>query len=262
MIRGKGLHVEAPLHTLNPTGRFADRAVDYALYRPSYAGGAIDAVLAGLGDPRGVIAADIGAGTGISSRLLADRGVRVLAVEPNRAMRENAAIHPLVEWRKGRAEETGLDAESVDLVLSAQAFHWFEREQALAEFARVLRRGGRLALMWNEGDKGDALTKTYYDLVSTAAGDTPVLKVRGAPEAFWTSEHFENKREQTFAHAQDLDEDGLVGRALSASYVPREGPARATLERGLREAYRSAVGAGGCGQLRYLTRVYLAERSA
>lgn len=81
---------------LNPQSRFSDRAQDYAKYRPSYPSEAIDCILAGL-ETSG-IAADIGAGTGISSRLLADRGVKVIAIEPNAAMKQAAESHPLVEF--------------------------------------------------------------------------------------------------------------------------------------------------------------------
>jgi SAM-dependent methyltransferase len=252
--------VDAPLHTLDPTGRFADRARDYALYRPGYAAAAVDAVLAGLGDPCRLMAADVGAGTGISTRLLGERGVRVVGIEPNAAMRERAEPHAMIEWREGRAEATGLEAGSMDLVLSAQAFHWFEPQSALTEFARVLRRGGRLALLWNEGDRSDRLTSDYYALVNESAGDSPVLKVRGAPEAFWASALFVSQREHAFGHVQELDEAGLIGRALSASYVPKEGPRREALEAGLREAFRRTAGEGGRGWLHYTTRGFIAER--
>src|SRR5262245_13861892 len=130
------------LHTMNPTGRFSDRASDYVKYRPTYPAAAIDAVLEGLGPAGTLVAADVGAGTGISSRLLAERGVRVIAVEPNRVMRDAAEPHELVEWRDGRAEGTGLESSSLDLVLCAQSFHWFEPAAALGELARVLRPGG------------------------------------------------------------------------------------------------------------------------
>jgi 2-polyprenyl-3-methyl-5-hydroxy-6-metoxy-1,4-benzoquinol methylase len=79
------------LHTLNPLDRFSDRAADYVKYRPSYPMAAIDIILEGLGQTP-LVAADIGAGTGISSRLLADRGVRVLAIDPNAAMRAAGAF--------------------------------------------------------------------------------------------------------------------------------------------------------------------------
>ena len=113
------------LWDLDPTGRFADRASDYVKYRPSYPASAIDAVLGGCGEPSSLHAADIGAGTGISARLLGDRGVRMVAVEPNAAMRNSAEPHPGVVFHDGTAEVTNLNDAAVDLVLCAQAFHWF-----------------------------------------------------------------------------------------------------------------------------------------
>jgi ubiquinone/menaquinone biosynthesis C-methylase UbiE len=122
-----------PLYTLNPLGRFSDRATDYVKYRPSYPAAAIDMIVAGLGEA--AVVADIGAGTGISSRLLADHGLRVLAIEPNAAMRTAAESHPLVDFCDGKAEDTQLAADSIDLVTCFQAFHWFDpgtRSQGLA----------------------------------------------------------------------------------------------------------------------------------
>src|SRR5690606_36647496 len=104
----------------------------------------IDAILGGLDAP--IRAADVGAGTGISARALAQRGVEVVAVEPNAAMRAAAAPHPRVTWREGTADDTGLPDGAVDLVLVAQAFHWFDPPGALREFHRILRPGGRLAI--------------------------------------------------------------------------------------------------------------------
>ncbi|WP_295618085.1 hypothetical protein [Chamaesiphon sp. GL140_3_metabinner_50] len=86
------------LYTLNPLNRFSDRAADYVKYRPSYPAAVIDTILDGL-DAAMLVAADIGAGTGISARLLAERGVRVFAIEPNAAMSAAATPHPLVEFR-------------------------------------------------------------------------------------------------------------------------------------------------------------------
>ena len=76
--------------------RFDDRASDYVRYRPSYPVAAIDWILEGVGPPATLVAADVGAGTGISARLLGDRGVRVLAIEPGVKMRGAAAAHPRV----------------------------------------------------------------------------------------------------------------------------------------------------------------------
>jgi SAM-dependent methyltransferase len=245
----------------DPTARFSDRAADYARHRPTYPAHAIDAVLAGLGDPARLVAADVGAGTGISARLLADRGLRVLAVEPNRAMREAAEPHPRVDWREGTAEASGLPAGSVDLVLCAQAFHWFRPQEALAEFRRVLRPGGRVALLWNERDESDPTTAAYGRLVVEAAGEERnaffqrVESMRFPPApGYATPRHVPLP-----GHEQSHDLEGFLGRALSASYVPKEGPAREAVERGLRALHARAAGPDGLVRLTYRCRLLLSE---
>ena len=162
-----------PLHQMNPLSRFSDRAGDYSKYRPSYPEEAIATILAGLENPSQVVAADIGAGTGISSLLLAQRGVRVLAIEPNQAMREAAVLHPLVKFQDGKAEVTNLPDTSVDLVTCFQAFHWFDPEPTLVEFHRILKRSGRLALVWNVPDQDDEFTENYTHLVQLASNHHP-----------------------------------------------------------------------------------------
>jgi ubiquinone/menaquinone biosynthesis C-methylase UbiE len=124
---------------LDTVGRFSDRAADYVMYRPSCPGKAVRAILDGLGPPEGLVAADLGAGTGISARLLGERGVRVVAVEPGEGMRRAGARHPKVSWVSGRAEAACLQSEAFDLVLCAQSFHWFRTAEALPEFARILK---------------------------------------------------------------------------------------------------------------------------
>ena len=103
---------------MNPTGRFTDRASDYAAARPSYPAEALDAIFAEMGDAAALTVADLGAGTGISSRLLADCGARVLAVEPNAAMREAAQAHAGVTWLAATAEAT--EAAVDDALFSAR----------------------------------------------------------------------------------------------------------------------------------------------
>ena len=162
-----------PLHTMNPLSRFSDRAADYAKYRPSYPDEAIAILLEGLGNPSQLVAADIGAGTGISSRLLAQRGLRVIAIEPNEAMREAASPHPLVELGDGSAEVTNIPDASLDLVTCFQAFHWFNPEPTLVEFHRILKPTGRLAVVWNDRDRNDELTQGYSCLVEIASKNHP-----------------------------------------------------------------------------------------
>src|ERR1043165_6742706 len=147
-----------PLHEQNPLTRFDDRARNYADYRPSYPSAAIDAILSGLPPATALKIADIGAGTGISARLFGDRGASVRAIEPNAEMRRAAAPHPRVTFLEATADKTFLPDASVNLVTAFQAFHWFEPNTTLAEFHRILRPGGRVALAWNERDARDPFT--------------------------------------------------------------------------------------------------------
>ncbi len=248
----------------HPTARFTSRADDYTRFRPDYPAAAFPAMLEGLGYPHMLTAADIGSGTGISARQLASFGPLVVAVEPNAAMREAGASHERVLPHEGRAEDTGLKAGSITLVLCAQAFHWFRADEALAEFRRILSGLGRLALMWNTRDLSDEATRTYTELISqAAAAPLPDLFVEPAA-ALAASPLFCNYRELTFVHPQRLSREGLLGRARSASYCPKAGPAYDTLAAGLNALFDScAVPDPHSGQplvtLRYRTQLYLAE---
>jgi SAM-dependent methyltransferase len=244
----------------DPTGRFSDRADDYAKYRPTYPREAIDALLGGLGAPETLLAVDVGAGTGISSRLLAERGVRVLAVEPNREMREAAVVSPGVSFVDGTAESLPVPDGAADLVLAAQAFHWFRPEPSLREMARALRPGGRLALVWNRRSAADAFTAAYRDAL-LATGANPTLEAMDADVgAVERSGLFAATRVERFVHAQRLDRDALVGRALSASYVPKEGPALAELVAQLDTAFARHADASNHVSMVYETEVRLSER--
>lgn len=250
-----------PLHAQNPTGRFSDRAGDYARHRPTYPAPAIDASLDGLGDPARLEVADVGAGTGISARLIAERGPRVTAIEPNDAMRAAGAPHTNVRWRAATAEASGLPDGSVDLVVCAQAFHWFEPERALAEFHRILRPGGRLALIWNKRDRADPLTAGYRDAILDVGGEDPAEQREFDPTLIERSGLFRDLSLAEFPHEQRLDREGLVGRAMSASYSPKEGPRAARLVALLHDLHRRHVGADGSVVLRYITQVYRSRRA-
>ncbi len=248
------------LHEMNPVGRFTDRAADYVRYRPSYPAAAIDAILQGMGEPARLTVADIGAGTGISARLVADRGPQVIALEPNAAMRQAALPHPRVEWREGPAEATGLPTGSVDLVLSAQAFHWFRQREAVQEFYRILRPLGRLALMWNSRDESDPLTRLYGVAIRTVSGEHPAEKHELDVAVIHDEGHFSRPVLENFSHWQELDCDGLIGRAASASYVPREGQSFVNLKSRLIALFQEYQDSRGLIRLMYVTKVYLSER--
>ena len=149
-----------PTETLKMTepsikhGNFDALAGDYAQYRPGYAPSIVPAVLALVGRPaREIDAADVGAGTGIWTRMLAAQGLHsITAVEPSDEMRRQGIATSEghnIAWLRGAAEETGLPSRAFDLVSMASSFHWTDFDKACAEFQRMLRPGGRFVALWN-----------------------------------------------------------------------------------------------------------------
>jgi SAM-dependent methyltransferase len=194
------------------------------------------------------------------------RGCRVIGIEPNADMRRKAAAELLPdgvsipEYRDGRGEATGLEAGQADAVISAQAFHWFEPAAALAEFHRILKPQGWVALMWNERDESDPFTAAVGDVIRTWSKTASVEGPRArSGEALLQTPLFDHAEKTLFTHQQDLDEDGLVGRVFSASYAPRE-PAVATASTAeLRQVFARFQQAGRA-RLHYQTTVYTARR--
>lgn len=244
--------------------RFSNRAEDYARARPSYPDAAFDAILADLGDPSSLIATDIGAGTGIASRLLSNRGLMVHAIEPNSAMRQRGLLDslPRVHWHNATGEGAGLPDASVDLVLCAQAFHWLDAPAALAEFRRILRPAGRAAILWNVTDPADPASLAYMNTVKAHATDPPTSPwFAGVSAPFATApDLWTDLRVRRYDNAQSLTHADLIGRALSASYSPTSGPAHGALLSDLDSLFH-AHNADGRLTLRYTTEVHLGERA-
>ena len=250
-----------PLHTLNPQNRFTDRVEDYVKYRPSYPTAAIDKILENLTLP--ITAADIGAGTGISSRLLATRGVKVIAIEPNEGMR-NAGIRDntsSVEWKNGTAENTNLPDASVDLVTCFQAFHWFIPEPTLAEFRRILKPKGKLAVVYNNRDKNDEFTAEYSRIVREASKNHPAEAKTKSVEPLRETTYFKNFQEYNFIYQQELDLTGLIGRAMSVSYLPKSGEDYDKLITDFEKLYQRFQNEQGLVYMTYFTSVHLGEVS-
>src|SRR3982075_2072620 len=138
----------------NATSRFSDRVENYVRYRPGYPLDVIETLKSECGLTPADVVADIASGTGIWTRMLLDQGNAVFGVEPNPEMREAGehllAVFPNFTSVGGAAEATTLPDHSVDFVTAAQAAHWFRRDMARREFGRLLKRGGWLALPWNE----------------------------------------------------------------------------------------------------------------
>lgn len=211
----------------NPTNRFSGLAEVYAKSRPGYPPDAIDFIIKHCGLTRESLLVDVGAGTGISSRLIAAQGPTVVGIEPNDDMRSQAESEGLevenLSYQKGTAEQTMLLDDVADAVLCAQAFHWFRAQEALAEFKRILKPGGWAVLMWNERDETDAFTKRYGDLLRELPETLAVEMPRGkAGQALMETKTFGRQEVRHFFNQQTVDENGLLGRAFSASYAPKE----------------------------------------
>lgn len=134
-------------------GDFTNLADDYGKYRPTYSPFVIDAFVGMLARKESIVGADIGAGTGILSRLLAEKNIQVLAIEPNTAMREvgKKLTPPNIScsWHAGSAEQTDLAPESLDFVTMASSFHWPDYNKAVTEFHRILKPDALFMALWN-----------------------------------------------------------------------------------------------------------------
>ena len=130
---------------------FGLAADEYERGRPSYPRSAVEWLV----PPGARVAVDLGAGTGKLTRLLISHGLDVVAVEPSPEMRERLAADLPANTRclAGRAEHVPLPDNSVDVVLVAQAWHWFDTALAAPEIARILKPGGQLGLLWNIRDE-------------------------------------------------------------------------------------------------------------
>ncbi|HEY4289130.1 MAG TPA: class I SAM-dependent methyltransferase [Puia sp.] len=204
--------------------RFSDRVADYVKYRPDYP----PAILSALHVSADWLVADIGSGTGISTELFLRAGCRVHAVEPNEAMRAKAeellSHYPGFVSVNGTAEATGLAAGAFDLIVAGQAFHWFDPVRTREEMVRISRPGTRVALIWNERLMELPFEKEYEALILQYAGDYRMINHKNITDsqigAFFYPAGFVL---QQFENWQDLDLNGLKGRLLSSSYIPKEG---------------------------------------
>src|SRR5947209_10684741 len=139
---------------VDPTQRFSSRVEQYIKARPSYPVEILRVLRDECGLTSSSVIADIASGTGLFTRLLLENGNEVFGVEPNPEMRkageEFLAGYSRFHSIAGKAEATGLPDQSFDFVTAAQAAHWFDRESARREFARLLKPEGWTVLVWNE----------------------------------------------------------------------------------------------------------------
>lgn len=245
----------------NATSRFSDRVENYVRYRPGYPAGALQVLKDECGLEPAHVVADVASGTGIWTRMLLENENRVFGVEPNAAMRQ-AGERLLAEFPRftsvaGTAEATNLLDGSVDFVTAAQAAHWFDRERARQEFARILRPRGWLVLLWNERlTDSTPFLRDYEEMLLTFGTDYEQVRHERTTDA--VNEFFDPQpyRERVFPMGQEFDYAGLKGRLLSSSYAPGPGhPKHEAMLAELRRIFdRRAV--EECVSFEYYTRVY------
>ena len=247
------------------TRRFSSRVENYVKYRPSYPAEVVGLLAAECGLTPVTLVADIGSGTGLLAELFLKNGNRVQGVEPNREMREAGArlLGSYANFTSvdGTAEATTLGDQSIDVITAGQAFHWFDRDRARAEFARILRPGGWVALVWNERRVGTtAFLDAYERLLRSYSSEYETLNHRQVDQAtiaaFFAQGTF---RTQTFENRQIFDLAGVTGRLLSSSYTPEPGHPQ---HQPMLDALAAIVGAqqvDGTVAFEYDTNVYFGQ---
>ncbi len=217
-----------PIHQIAAAG-FDAQAEAYERARPSYPAAAVDWIIDALRIGPGRTVLDLAAGTGKLTRLLTSTGARVVAAEPVDGMlRALQTAVPGVEMLATTAEALAVRAAAVDGVTVAQAFHWFEPESALAELHRVLRPGGRLALVWNGRDLSVRWIARIWAIFDREEATAPWRKNR---DRSWLDEPFTDSRwfgplhGETFRHVQRMTPAAVVDRVASVSHIAALPPA-------------------------------------
>jgi len=214
-----------------PKSRFPSRVGNYVRYRPGYPAALLELLRGAWGLSPDTVIADVGSGTGLLSRLFLENGNEVFGIEPNAAMREAGEAYlaefPGFQFHSvtGSAEAATLPGPSVDAVVAGQAFHWFEPVAARGEFQRILRRGGWVALIWNERQtESSAFLQEYERLLQKFGTDYGRVREsypnREKMSRFFLRSDF---REDRVENSQVMDGQGLRGRLLSSSYAPDQG---------------------------------------
>ena len=222
----------------DPRERFTETVDNYEKFRPGYPGEMVDWIVTELKVAPDARVADLGCGTGISTRLFASRGFRVVGIDPNEGMLNRARRAGGAEYAKGEATATGLEDRSVDLIVGGQSFHWFDLTPAFREFRRILKPGGGCAAFWNVRSTEDAFLGEYETILrghspeyaAIGTHDDAVTFIRKHPEA-------RDPRGAAFPNRQTMDFEGVLGRAWSSSYVVHGVKDRAAFDADLKAAF-------------------------
>ena len=179
----------------------------YDRARPAYP----EEALSWLVGPERQTVLELGAGTGKLTSMLEGHGHKLLATDPLPAMLRVLSSHVTVPHVASSAESIPVRSRTVDVVVAAQAFHWFDPDVALAEIARVLRPGGTISLVWNTYDVGIPWVRRLKALISPAEDDT-TMPLMSTP-------HFGFVEQAEFRFWQNHNAATLADLARSVSYV-------------------------------------------
>ena len=210
---------------MKSTERFSANVEDYIKYRPGYTQELISFINQITGGLRDSSVADIGSGTGKLTEPLLSAGATVYAVEPNPEMRA-ASESMLFDYKAyqsidGTAEHSGLSDHSVDLIVAAQAFHWFDSKLAQQEFKRLLKdKNGYVFLIWNNRNNEHAFMKAYEDFLLKYSTDyNEINHANLTTEQLSSFFGVEGCEKVVFENNQYFDFNGLKGRYDSCSYA-------------------------------------------
>ena len=248
--------------THDPKARFSDRVDDYVKYRPHYSQDVVQALQRACGLRPEHTLADVGCGTGLLAKIFLENGNRVVGVEPNHEMRiageSYLAAYPNFSMVDGSAEATGLADASADFVIAGQAFHWFRPDETRAEFARIVKPEGWVVLVWHDRDTtSKPFLRAYEDFVRRHSTDYEqvahkYLASYDALQRFFAPDEVKLIEQR---NRQALDFDGLRGRLLSSSYVPKAGEKHEAMMRELPHLFSSHAESGHVA-LEYDTKIY------
>jgi ubiquinone/menaquinone biosynthesis C-methylase UbiE len=247
---------------LKATQRFSGRVDNYIKYRPSYPQQLLNILIDDCGLTRESIIADVGSGTGILTKFFLENKNTVFAVEPNKEMRQAAEqlLHTFPDFKSinGTAESTTLKSNSIDFITAGQAFHWFKRDNAKAEFIRILRPSGWVVLIWNERlSEGSEFLSAYENLLRKYAPEYGQVNHKNVSakeiETFFKPM---SCKEMHLPNFQKFDYTGLEGRLLSSSYAPTAGmPEHTNMITALKEIFERC-NQNGQVVFEYTARIY------